>query len=77
MTDQDDKNSKIVETLEDVPMGLLAPPPAPPCFSFPGPNRPGARTIEGEKRFALANEMVQWTIASDERREPMRAAGRI
>jgi hypothetical protein len=25
MTDQDDKNDKIVEKLEDVPMGLLAP----------------------------------------------------
>jgi len=26
--------------------------------------------LKGEERFAKANEMVQWTISSDERREP-------
>jgi len=35
----------------------------------------------GEERFAkpagLANEMVQWTISSDERRELGRAAGEL
>jgi acyl dehydratase len=31
--------------------------------------------LRGEERFALANEMVQWTISSDERREFGRAAG--
>ena len=31
--------------------------------------------LKGEKRFAQANEMVQWTISSDERRELGRAAG--
>ena len=31
--------------------------------------------LKGEERFAKANEMVQWTISSDERREPKRAAG--
>jgi hypothetical protein len=33
-------------------------------------------TIMGEERFARsASGMVQWTIPSDERREPKRAAG--
>src|SRR5689334_6202436 len=36
---------------------------------------PPSVAAQGEERFAPANEMVQWTISSDERRELGRAAG--